>query len=254
MSTFHESTCPRCNHKFRMVNTKTGDSFEMDCNTYACPVCGPRKIRRLRKAAAKYFSQFSHIRMWTLTLTSNLFEDPVKHYKSLREAWRRFITEIRRNKALSKAQQKFRYFCCLDVHQSGYVHFHVMVDTYIDVHILAGIWNHICNTLTDTEHHVGSVHIKAMPNAKLAAFYVAKYVSKMAKWISYTNRRYSKSNNYRLFPIKNPNKEWMMLRVDICFGEQIDKFLSITPFTCTLNGATSQELAQKALELFQNST
>jgi len=235
--------CPNPSDRFMLANTVTGQHVYVPCNVYRCPVCGPRKLAKLRKAATAYFDTYKHVRMWTVTLASELMQDPIDHYLLLRECWKRFITEIRRNIALSDAQKHVQYFRCVDYHETGYTHYHILVNQFIDAKILRPIWEHICQQVTGRTNHTGTLHIGIVPSARAAANYAVKYVSKAIQFVRYTTKRWSKSKDYRLFPPKKKNDEWVLLDMSKDLYDQFYRFQERITFTSTPNAVTSQALA-----------
>ena len=115
--------CLRCDGLF-FVNVITGEKVEARCKSYSCDFCGPKKAFKLECALEKYFSKF--MRMWTFNVRTHLFDKHPDGIFAISEVWRRFITYLRRNNALSKKEQSFSYVKVLEFTKRNYPHFHVL--------------------------------------------------------------------------------------------------------------------------------
>ncbi len=218
-----EESCTRVPH-LRLFNTSTGESYKIPCNTYSCPVCGPRKARKLRKALEKLLLSWSHIRLWTFTLTNRCFKDKYEHYKALSECWRRFTIEMRRSKFLSDVQKNFQYVKVCDFHKSGFVHFHCFVDCFLAFHFVNTLWDNICKSFLLETKHTASAHVKLKMSAKNASYYVVKYVLKVAQSSIIFFRRWSKSGRVSIFEKKKKNLDWICLDMRYELSLQFDSF------------------------------
>lgn len=89
-----------CN-KITVFDVENGKSFKPICKSYKCEKHGWMQQKRLQKALEEHFSKFKYIRMWTFTMTNRVFVDDYQHYFTLTRVWKRFITELRRNKVFS---------------------------------------------------------------------------------------------------------------------------------------------------------
>ena len=220
--------CNRTNNLY-LINTKTGQEIPVNCNTYACPTCGPKKAWKLKKYLQKYLETWKHIRFWTFTLSSELFEDEESHHQALSACWTRFVTYLRRNKSLYKKQREFKYVKVYENHKSGFWHCHVVVDQYLPYSVVQPIWEQICQEYVCTEKHAGQSWVTGEKSAKTAAFYVSKYVLKSALEIVRIVRRYSTSHGIKLFPEKTSSGDWICVRNDRDLWEQVERLLRSIP-------------------------
>lgn len=212
---FNESTpsipCPRTSDFLALEHVDTHERVPIVCNTYRCPVCGPIKVWRLKKALTNLFQSWKQIRFWTLTMKNDLFETSDEQYKVLMEAWRYFITYVRRSKALTKYQSQFRYVKIPEMHKSGYWHLHVVVDRYINREILQRIWERIIQEFLNRDSHVASIYIELIPNAKKAANYICKYITKSIHDKCPTKRFFSTSYHLCIFEKKEKSGNWFVV-------------------------------------------
>lgn len=204
-------SCPRTSDFIALEHVDTHERVPICCNTYRCPVCGPVKIWKLKKALTQVFSSWKPLRFWTFTMKNDMFETPEQQYKVLMEAWRYFITYVRRSKALSKFQSQFRYVKVHEQHKSGYYHLHVVIDRYIDREVFQRIWERIIQEFLNRDTHVASVHVKIIPNAKCAAYYISKYITKQIHDHCPQKRFYSTSYHMKIFEKNDKTGEWFVV-------------------------------------------
>ena len=218
-SEFELKECP--NKKgYTLLNLNTGEIGELNCNTYYCDYCGPRKVARLKKAIYEAVRPNEYVRMFTFTFRSTHFVNQEHCIIRAREIWRRFINNIRRDKSLSKKARNFQYIKLVEFHLSGYPHFHVLGDQYMPQKVLYYHWRNAINTVMGWDGNHGTVNAKGHRSARGAAYYVAKYVTKTSKsyekynlapvfnWERRRFRLYSKSSMFKLFPKKCPIHRW----------------------------------------------
>ena len=182
-----------------IFNTITGEHFIPNCKSYICPRCGKRNRGRLFRAVKNYIQDWDIIRMWTFTLSSKYFVNEYEHRKALSEVWRYFITYLRRANVLTRSQQKVQYIRFSEPHQSGYFHFHCLVDLYLPYYAVAALWSQAVSTVCDIPGDRGGCFVRGIGNYKNAAFYVVKYVTKSASCSHAGFRIWTKSSKVALF-------------------------------------------------------
>jgi hypothetical protein len=232
--------CPNTSTDSYLLNNKTGATLPIGCGRWDCPVCGEKKLWRLKKGIYNFIKNWKYIRHMTLSLSSNCSDSKEDHYKLLQECWRRFINELRRTKSLRADQRRFQYIRVPEEHKSGYMHMHVIIDSFLDVKQLFPIWQHIIHEASHDPFLGGSVVITLLPTAKDGARYITKYVSKLLTTQNFLVRKYSKSKEVVIFVKNISTGEW-----SFCFGirplnesEAYDDVLNF--FTCQINELTSQ--------------
>jgi len=137
--------------------------------------------------------------MWTFTLSSKSFENDFEHRKALSEVWRYFITYLRRANVLTVSQRQVQYIRFSEPHQSGYFHFHCLVDRYLPYYSVMALWSQAVQTVTKLEGDRGGCHVSGIGNCKTASYYVVKYVTKSAASSHSGFRIWTKSNKVALF-------------------------------------------------------
>jgi hypothetical protein len=250
---FEYLQCPNPHMFGYLQNQRTMKKIPLSCHSLNCPVCGPREKARIQRAANKFFAKYKYTRMWTLTLSNFDCVNIMTHYYVLKEAWRRFITEIRRNRYLRKDQREFKFFKCLDYHKSGYIHLHVMVTCWIDQKFLQTIWERILMEILHYERHSGSVHVKAVPNARMAANYVSKYIVKATTNIEEHVRKWSKSVRTCFFEKKKSSGEWKYMFGVYCDTDYVKEMQALCLSLLVPKAITShsyKEISSINLEIF----
>lgn len=252
--------CPRSPERFKFLNIATGEVTRLNCKSYACPYCSKRKIYKLRNALTTYFAQFSHVRMWTFTMSNRFFLIPELsaldrqklHATVFQDAWKRFTRDLRRCEMLTDQQKKVEYVRVTERHANGFVHFHVMVTEFLPVTIIRYMWRvSVSRALASAniQHagYVGNVNVVgSMQNAGQSARYVTKYLAKsISQCQNLTLRkRWVKSRGASIFPPREANKDYVLIR----FTAKGDMF---APFNQEVN--KDLLLAQKTLPEGQNS-
>jgi hypothetical protein len=192
-----------------LYNSSDQRIMPLHCNRYSCSLHGWKKKARLQKAIEIELRKFKNIRFWTFTLSSASFDSPEEHYRVLAKAWRKFLTECRRNSILTNFEQKFQYVKVIDSHKSGFLHFHGFFDRYISIYKIYAIWTAAVHWASKSTAVGSSCWVKSLGSAKIASNYVAKYVTKSAAEILFRLNYYSKSQHIVLFPKMNSNQNWL---------------------------------------------
>lgn len=117
----------------------------LGCGRYNCPSCGPRKLRKARKAIARIAEQKRLTRFVTLTLDPNKIpmescSEPgaARGLEYLRETWRKMRVSLKRH--VGKSVQ---FVSIVQPHKSGVVHLHLLVGVYLDQGWLSDAWSAI---------------------------------------------------------------------------------------------------------------
>ncbi len=209
------STLDRCPRTvgLKLLDTDTGELINVRCNTYACEYCGKKMRQRLYSAIHGYIREWQYIRMWTFTVKSAVFRNNADvGNKLISKIWHTFITYCRRSSELSDVSRNFNYIKLLEFHQSGLPHLHVIVDRYLRWNVIQSLWEKAIRRYTDLSCHVGHCSVTFGTNAKGAARYVAKYVTKSA---SSTHRGtlhlWSKSGRGSIFYKRESTGTWIFI-------------------------------------------
>lgn len=198
----------------RLVSHVTGNKCFVRCKTYKCQSCGTAKKIIIQKKLQDFLETCQYVRMWTFTISSK-FSTLEENAIIWSKAWRRFVTELRRDFALSEIQRKCSYFRVAEIHKSGYIHYHVCVNQYLPVKIIRALWQKCVAYAIGyyPKNAFANVHIKAEMNAEIAAKYVSKYLEKGIAAAEYNEiLRTSKSRDLpRFFPKKITVCEYMVM-------------------------------------------
>ena len=147
---------------------------------------------KIRKLLTAWISSVEHYRehrkkRWDRSLAYITFATvtlPEKQVHSDQEVKRRILTPFIK---ILKEQFNVRYyFWRAEAQINGRIHFHLILDTYIDKNQLQGIWNHCTDHLGYLQRYAertGSIsppstHIKKVPAGEKMIGYVLKYVAK----------------------------------------------------------------------------
>jgi hypothetical protein len=227
--TIKTTKCPR--PPGYVYNKTTNTYIQIGCNTYSCPICGPKKIARFKRAIQAWMKMNRVNRIWTITATSEI-GTPETHWKIMKEAWSKTIKDIRRLKKFSK--KPVRYIAIREMHKSGYVHMHILVSHYIRVELIQGLYdahfrkvafslalkmetagvepaaiNKIWETLR--REKITNVHMERVFAPRGISNYMAKYLTKAIQHnTELYKQRYTKSAG-KLFPVKKKTGEWEFL-------------------------------------------
>jgi len=224
--TIKHTSCPR--PPGYVYNPATNTYIQLGCNTYSCPVCGPRKVARFKRAIRAWMKINRVNRIWTITATSEI-GTPELHWQIIREAWTKTIKDIRRLKKYSK--KPIRYIAIREMHKSGYVHLHVLVSHYIRVELIQGLYDahfrkiafslalrmeaegvepSAIKKIWDTLRHekITNVHMEQVFSPKGITNYMAKYLTKAIKQNTELYRQRYTHSTGRIFPKREKKGEW----------------------------------------------
>lgn len=238
---------------FHFLNTVDGTEIEANCNTYNCPECGKIKIARLRKYLYLSIRDWDKIRFWTFTLSKNIAPNEDEHRKIMGECWRRLLTYLRRNKSLRAYQREFSFIKVIELHKSGYLHYHVFVNVYLPWNIVNTVWESICQEQSGQTKHVAFCFVKGMINAKTCANYVCKYITKSIKTLPIYIRKWSKSSKQKIWPEKIKSGNWIMIRVGWSWSRIFDKIHSCVPPLLEFNKSNFTQNDDKITDRLINS-
>lgn len=185
--------------KVRVYNIDTGESFRPVCKSYRCQKHGWMHQKRLETAIATLLKSWPVVRMWTFTLSSKVAETSEDHARILSQCWRYFITELRRNRLLSKKEQATQYVRFAEPHRSGFFHLHVLVNNYIHWVKVQALWVHACETVTGRQDKIAHCNVRGSKSVAGASKYVAKYVTKSAQLAPKNMKLWTRSSRIAIF-------------------------------------------------------
>lgn len=149
------------------------------CNCWFCSKCARKKGRKLREKVKTVVKQFDGMLMLTFTLDQTHFKENIgsagESYDYIRQ--KRCIAEFMRAlKRKGAIKQNARWLYVLEMHKSGWPHFHMLVEAdFIPHAMMYSIWNKL-----GPLGRMGSVNFskKKFENREHAANYITKYVIK----------------------------------------------------------------------------
>lgn len=202
-----QGVCPRqCGH---VLNRWTGQKVPVRCGTWACPVCGHAKKKRLCAAAIAAFSTEKFLSLWTFTLSSDLGWTLDEHSAVMLGAWRRFVIKVRQKWLGRITTQGLKMFRVVEQHRSGAIHFHVMMNRFLNKERIKLLWMICVIRQADSmglalpydrklcEANVAPTRGRGKPDARTVACYVAKYVTKTLQSMSCQSGRKVQTNKPR---------------------------------------------------------
>ena len=177
--------------------------LRLRCKAWRCPVCGPRKASRVRRAILEWATKMGLCRFLTLTLNPRACaaKDSVPYVKY---CWAKFRTYLKR-----RYQAPISFIAVVELQQSGYAHLHILVDRFIEQDWIKEAWQAVGGgEIVDIEY----VDIHRI------APYMAKYLTKdlLLAPFKTRQRRYSTSRDITLIS-KTPSGKWVLLKAPIEF-------------------------------------
>lgn len=195
-----------------LFNKNTKEIKFLKCKSYSCDYCGAIKVRRFREALSKFLSTWDFVRMFTFTQHTPDKLDPNHQNQSISKAWQIFVKNVRRDKSLSESRRSFQYVKIVEFTQRGYIHYHVVINTYLPIQKIRAHWNNALWQVFKWVGGRGGINIKTTSNAKSCVSYLTKYLSKMTSHSFGNLRRWSKSGNVALFEVFKSDKSWIFFR------------------------------------------
>lgn len=200
--------------KIVLYNSETKKWFKPKCKSYSCPKHGFIQRERLAKAIEQWLRGHNIIRFWTFTARFDNSKPMAPQNESYRLAWKYFITELRRNKLLSKKQRKLDYVKVYEVHKLGGLHVHLFSTEFVHWSVLQTIWEKCLSRYFPASKKLGNVNTKAHLTPVKASLYIAKYVTKFSLQTDIKIRAWSKSSKVSLFPKVLKSGNWYLIRKD----------------------------------------
>jgi hypothetical protein len=164
----------------RHINTEDLAFFLPGCKRWKCPVCGPERkaelCRRLVDACPDRF----------LTLTCKY--EPHETPREVYDRTRRLIPKLFAK--LNKGRRKAEYFRMLELHKSGYPHYHFLIrGPFWPRDEVKLVWERLTGSFI--------VNIQGIkPNDRSRHRYAIKYVTKAIEAEAITNRPWTASRNF----------------------------------------------------------
>ena len=169
--------------------------IRLNCKTWACAYCGPRKAWRYKQAIRDIAERYGLTRFLTLTLDPSKIEgDPVRY---LRRVFNKFRVSL-----LRKFKCTVNYIAILEFHKSGIPHLHVLVDRFILQRWISEAWSALGGG--------GIVDIRFVDVHRIS-HYLAKYLTKeLLMSAPPRSRRVTTSRSIHLLEKTASDTTWVM--------------------------------------------
>jgi hypothetical protein len=177
------------------------ETIRLQCKSWTCPSCGPKKARRLRKAIIETAMAKNLYRFMTLTLDPSTCT-PEESIRYIRACWNKFRTYLRR-----RYGSKIVFITVLELQQSGYAHLHVLVDRFISQAWISDAWQALGGGRI--------VDIRFIDVHRVSA-YLSKYLTKelLLGGFKKGQRRYTTSQGLTLLK-RMPSGGWAVIKAPL---------------------------------------
>jgi hypothetical protein len=109
--------------------------IRLNCKCWGCGYCGPRKLKRYRRAIQLWSARLNLNRFLTLTLDPKKLQG-AESTKYINETFAKLRSVLHRK----HKKQRLSYIRVLQYQKNGMAHFHLLVDRFIDVDWLREQW------------------------------------------------------------------------------------------------------------------
>ena len=176
----------------------------VNCGSWSCSFCGPRKARTMQKAIRIHAEQLNLRYFLTLTLDPSKLgevDDKVTH---LSEVFSKFRTYLKR-----EFGECPRYIRVLEFTDKGVPHLHILIDRYIDQRWISKSWDSLGG---------GRVVWIERGTIRKVSHYLAKYLTKeLLLSAPKGTRRITTSRSIKLCPKFKSEIDWELLKHSIWF-------------------------------------
>ena len=193
----------------------------INCGSWSCSYCGPRKARTARCAIRKVAEELKLRYFLTLTLDPSKLKDGESAVRHLRIAFNKFREYLRR-----KYDVPPHYICVMEFTQAGFPHLHILFDRYIEHAWISRTWDSLGG---------GRIVFIKQVTVRHVARYLSKYLTKeLLLSAPKGTRRITTARSIKLFPKFNSGISWELIRESIwrlleklraaTFDRQLDLF------------------------------
>lgn len=170
-----------CSNTLILQYTSTkARAFVPRCNSWKCPKCAPRRVRKLKAQAASGNPDT----FLTLTVNPHVLDNPTERAQRAIAGWRNLVKRIKRHYRYDKLE----YLVVLEQTKRGEPHLHILLRCkWIDQRWLSAQWLDLTGAKI--------VDIRRVKHARQVASYVAKYIAKAPARFGKL-KRYYRSHRY----------------------------------------------------------
>jgi hypothetical protein len=186
------------------LDPKTGRTVyrRINCGSWSCSYCGPRKARTARAAIRRVAEGLGLRYFLTLTLDPKHVPDRKQQMAHLRLCFNKFREYLKRKYGVAPS-----YICVVEFTQAGVPHLHCMFDRYIPQAWISNVWDRLGGGRV--------VYITRVTVAKVSR-YLSKYLTKeMLLSAPKGTRRITTARSIKLFPKFNSGIIWELIRESI---------------------------------------
>jgi hypothetical protein len=192
------------------VDPKTGRKMfrRLNCGSWSCSYCGPRKARTARAAIRTVASDLGLKYFLTLTLDPKKLDHKKFAVPHLRLCFNKFREYLKREFGVPPS-----YICILEFTQAGIPHLHILIDRYVPQKWISSTWARLGGGRI--------VFIKQVTIANVTR-YLSKYLTKeLLLSAPKGTRRITTARAIKLFPKFNSGIAWELLKSSIfhCLAE-----------------------------------
>jgi len=176
----------------------------VNCGSWTCSYCGPRKAKRAKRAIRDLAEKLGLQYFVTLTIDPSKLREGEDATKHLQASFDKFRIYLRR-----KFGEAPVYIRVVEFTQKGLPHYHILTDRYIEQQWISRTWNQL-----------GGGKIVWIRRARIRkiAHYLAKYLTKeLLLSAPKGTRRITTARAVKLFPKFQSEIVWEMLRSTIWF-------------------------------------
>ena len=191
--------CGKWTVKGISVDAKWQKFVRLNCKSWDCKYCGPRRAKRYRRSIAAWAEKHRLNRFVTLTLDPKKLKEGEDSTKYLNRTFAKLRSVLHRRygKALS-------YIRVLEYQKNGTAHFHLLLNQFIDIEWLRERWQAVGGGW--------NVWIKLITIRRVVG-YVTKYLTKdLLLSAPKGSRRVTTSRNIRLFEKPRKDFVWELLK------------------------------------------
>jgi hypothetical protein len=213
--------CGRLSVKGKDPKTNRTVYRRINCGSWSCSYCGPRKAKRARYAIRKTAEELGLRYFLTLTLDPSKLKEGESAVCHLRIAFNKFREYLRRKYGVPP-----HYICVTEFTQRGLPHLHVLFDRYIEQKWISKTWDRLGG---------GRIVFIKQVTVRNVARYLSKYLTKeLLLSAPKGTRRITTARSIKLFPKFDSGISWELIRESIwhlltrhsaaAFERQLDLF------------------------------
>lgn len=217
--------CGRLSIKGKDPKTNRTVFRRINCGSWSCNYCGPRKAKIARRAVRAWAEELGLRYFLTLTLDPSKLNDPDNAVRYLRLVFNKFREYLRRHFRVAP-----EFICFLEFTRRGLPHLHILIDRYIEQRWISKTWDRLGG---------GRIVFIKQVTVRNIARYLSKYLTKeLLLSAPKGTRRITSSRFIKLFPKYNSGISWELIRESIwqllaahrapSFKRQLDLFRFVT--------------------------